>query len=451
MIPDKITKPNNDQNKNLIQWLLVVLVLTVLLRIALYLFYPVQSYPDTAAYKRLANSVRNSFRLYDGTRGPGYPVFLALFKSDQLAYAVQLVLGCLITMIWFLIGWKAFSRPWLGALTALAYSLNPNQFFFETNLLSETLSTFFLTTGFFGVWLWISEERWRRFWLGLAIGVVISLAALTRPLFQYMPVLLVIFLGITIKNKKIKFHWKAIISITLISALIIGGWSYWIYTRFHVFGTTNIMGYHLVQHAGYFFEDIPDRHAQIRDIYIQFRDARIAEYGSQGNTIWAAIPAIMEATGYSFYELSRIIQSISIQLILNHPFEFFTLVIHDWWYFWRVPIHFAPEIFTSGSLLNVLNATLLGIRMVLFGANLVFITTSVAAIISKKLRDLWSISAFHWILASSVWGASVISSILEHGTNPRFLVPLQVPAVFWSIWVGWKTWRVWIAQRKERE
>ena len=70
--------------------------------------------------------------------------------------------------------------------------------------------------------------------------------------------------------------------------------------RFDLFSLTTMTGYHLVQHTGYYFEDVPDEYAEIRDIYLDFRDARIEERGSQGNTIWDAIPVIMEATGYGF-------------------------------------------------------------------------------------------------------------------------------------------------------
>jgi len=48
-------------------------------------------------------------------------------------------------------------------------------------------------------------------------------------------------------------------------------------------------GYHLIQHTGVFFEYVPDKYASLRDTYLRFRDARIAEYGTQTNAIWDAI------------------------------------------------------------------------------------------------------------------------------------------------------------------
>ncbi|MDY6874188.1 MAG: hypothetical protein SVR81_09530, partial [Chloroflexota bacterium] len=119
--------------------------------------------------------------------------------------------------------------------------------------------------------------------------------------------------------------------------------------------------------------------------------------------------------------------------------------------FWRVPVHFNPATVLSSMGTQALNNIILGFRMLFFSVNLIFISSTVAALLSKKMRQLWSLSNFHWIVAGSVWGASVVSSILEHGTNPRFLVPLQTAVVFWSLWVLWQTWQVWWTRRGERK
>jgi hypothetical protein len=89
------------------------------------------------------------------------------------------------------------------------------------------------------------------------------------------------------------------------------------------------------------------------------------------------------------------------------------------------------------------------VRAVFFGANLIFILSSAAALFSKSLRKRWSLSAFHWLLAGCVWGASAVSSILEQGNNPRYLVPLQTAAAFWVLWVVWTTWQAVRAARRD--
>ena len=115
------------KNKQLRTWLLIVIVVAVVLRVLLFAVYPPVSYSDTASYRRSANAVLGGFEKYDGTRTPGYPVFMALVGSDRAVYAVQLVLGLGITLAWFMIAWQATKSPVFAGIAALAHTLNPGQ------------------------------------------------------------------------------------------------------------------------------------------------------------------------------------------------------------------------------------------------------------------------------------------------------------------------------------
>jgi hypothetical protein len=76
----------------------------------------------------------------------------------------------------------------------------------------------------------------------------------------------------------------------------------------------------------------------------------------------------------------------------------------------------------------------------LFLLNLVFLATSTAALVSHRLRVGWKITPFLALLACTVWGTSILQTLLDHGDNPRFLVPLEWAAVFWVLWVGWHSY-----------
>ena len=437
-------------NKNLKTWLTVVIVVALLLRVVLFLIYPEVSYSDTASYRRSANAILGGMVNYDGTRTPGYPAFLALLGPDRAVYAAQLVLGFCITLAWFYLGWKFSGRPVFGALAALAHTLNPGQLLFEANLLTETLATFWLVMALAGAFIWLEYPKRRTIWLGLGIGLASSLATLARPLFIFMPIWLAVCLAISFKEKKLGIDWKPLVTILAVMAVLIGGWMNWMKNRYDLFSLTTMTGYHLVQHTGYYFEDVPEEYAEIRDIYLEYRDARIEERGSQGNTIWDAIPAIMEATGYGFIPLSQVLQKISVQLILTHPWQFLAHVLKGWWYFWRAPVYWDVSAVSSAALARVLEYLILAARGLLFGANMVFILTSVGALFSKRLRELWSIRPFHWLLAGSIWATAVASSLLDHGDNPRFLVPLQTAVVFWVLWLAWTSWIAWRAARADK-
>jgi 4-amino-4-deoxy-L-arabinose transferase-like glycosyltransferase len=433
--------------KTLMVWLGLVLVVAIVLRVVLFTVYPAVSYSDTASYRRSAEAVLGGFKQYDGTRTPGYPAFMALLGPDRAVYAAQLFLGLLITLVWFYLGWKASGSPILGSLMGLAHTLNPGQLFFEANLLTETLSTFWLMLALLGAFIWLERPKKRSVWLGLGIGLAAALAVLTRPVFIFMPVWLAVVLAFSFRDKKLQVDWRSLVGVLLPGVLLVGGWMGWIQQQYHMFSLTTMTGYHLIQHTGYYFEDVPDEYAGLRDVYLAYREARMAERGTQGNTIWEAIPAMQEVSGLSFYDLSRTLQKISVELILTHPWEYLARVLRGWWLFWRAPVYWDPAAVASPMLTSGLGTLILGLRGFLFGANLFFVVTSLVALVFRSLRKFWRLSAFHWLLAGSVWATSAASSLLDHGDNPRFLVPLQSVVVFWVLWLGYTSLTAWRERR----
>jgi 4-amino-4-deoxy-L-arabinose transferase-like glycosyltransferase len=439
---------DQETRKKLFIWLGIVLIVAVPLRVVLFFTYPPVSYSDTASYRRSADAILDGFESYDGTRTPGYPAWMALIGPDRMVYASQLLLGLAISLGWFWIGWKASGKVFLGGLAALAHTLNPGQLFFEANLLTETLATFWLMLALLGAFLWLHQPKNRSMWLGAGIGLAAALATLTRPLFIFMPVWLACCLAFTFEDKKLHFNWKPLIAVLLPAILLVGGWMRWVQANYNVFSLTTMSGYHLVQHTGYYFEDVPDEYADLRDVYLAYRDARMAERGTQGNTIWDAIPAMQAASGLNFYELSRTLQSISIDLILTHPGEFLLRVVKGWWMFWRAPVYWDSGAISPPSLASVLGILILAARALLVATNLIFVIASLAALLSGRLRKLWELTPFHVLLAGSVWATAVLSSIMDHGDNPRFLVPLQTAVVFLVMWAAYRTWEVWVGSRK---
>jgi len=432
------------KNNKLWVWFSIVLIVAVLLRLVMFFTYPQVTYSDTHSYRRAAEAVLNGFQAYDGTRTPGYPVFMALVGTDQMVYAVQLFLGLLITLAFFYIGWKLSDSQAFGAAAALAHTLNVGQLFFEANLLTETLTTFWLVLALLGTFIWLKYPHKRSFWLALGIGLSSSLAVLTRPLFIFIPIWLTLFLMFTFEGKRVKVNWQPLVAVMLPAILLIGGWMSWVNARYQVFNLTTMGGFHLVQHTGYYFEDVPDEDAVLRDTYLKYRDARIKAYGTQGNTIWDAIPELQEVSGLGFYDLSRTLQGISIDLIKTHPGQYLKYVLKGWWFFWRAPVYWSADSLMIPALLPIVKTSITASRVLLFGINLLFILSSLLALVWRRLCELWRLTPFMWLLAGSVWATSVLQTLLDHGDNPRFLVPLQSVAVFWVLWIAYQslfTWR----------
>jgi hypothetical protein len=445
-------------------WIILVCLVSLISRLMIILLYQPVLYSDTSSYRRLSKAVLRGFTNYDGTRTPGYPVFLALIGSDQRVWIVQLLLGFATTLLLFYIGWKLTDKPWFGGLIALSHTLNLGQLFFESNLLTESLTTFLLVLSLTGMLIWHLYPQKRNLWLAFFIGLMSVLTLLVRPLFIYLPFLLLIFLWIGIKQKFIASNMTDpvnseirngptfvnkhpsiyIIAFILPVVLFLGGWICFIHDQYGFWSLTTMTGYHLTQHTGSFFEYVPDEYASLRDTYIQYRDAHIAQYGTQANTIWEAIPEMSRNSGYNFYDLSRVLTKISVQLILDHPFLFLKSVLSGWWMFWRTSFYWSTDALRFPWLTVGVNIAIQIQRFILFIINLIFIFSSLYFALSEFLVTLPhkplkvklgfvnpAKHAYFWLLLANIWIASIFQTLLDHGDNPRFLVPLQSLVVLW--------------------
>jgi hypothetical protein len=444
-------------------WLLVISVVALVERLLVIVLYLPVSYGDTPSYRRLADTVMQGFASYDGTRTPGYPVFFALVGNDQRVWLVQLFLGFVTTLLLFYIGWKLTDKPWFGGLIALAHTLNLGQLFFESNLLTESLTTFLMVVTIAGMLAWLLYPKFRRLWLAFLLGLLSTITLLVRPLFIYLPFFLLLFLwigsrviqtpkkladeGENILNHQTShfdLSWHIGIGFLLPVVLLLGGWIIFIHKNFGEWSLTTMTGYHLVQHTGNFFEYVPDEYASLRDTYIKYRDAHIAQYGTQTNAIWDAIPEMSQVSGYSFYALSRVLTRISIQLILQHPFLYLKNALLGWWMFWRVPVYWSADALRYPWMAGGLTLVILIERVLVFFINMVFIFASIYFALVEFISNVRrkpsilamrythpSMYVFLWMLLGNIWIASILQTLLDHGDNPRFLVPLQSLVVLW--------------------
>jgi len=425
---------------NWTRWLLLVLAIGLVQRAALWFSYPPVSYNDTAGYRRLAQAALSGWRDFDGTRVPGYPLWMALVGPDQQVYLSQLILGLLITLLFFYLGFQATHSPAFGAVAALAHSLNLNQFFFEANLLSETLATFWLALVLACVWLALRTNlRWR--WLAwLGVGVFGALAGLTRTLYLFIPFWAGLYLALMPQAPgrwRLHFNGRALVLTCLPALLITGCWVNYLYSRFGIVNVTTMGGFHLVQHTGQWFELLPDEDAVLRDVFLQFRADQIADTGSPGNAIWDALPAMEEASGLGFRELSSAMAQLSFQLIWQHPDRYLWSVLGGWQLFWRAPVYWKPEALPA-ALRGAFEILVPAQRILLILANLVFLASTTLALFWRNWRQRLALTPGWVFLIITLWLTSVLQSLPDHGDNPRFLVSQQSWVIFWVLWVVWR-------------
>jgi hypothetical protein len=414
------------------RWLFVVLVVAVFVRLGLWSVYPLTQNNDSPTYIQLGKSLlKSGFANYSATRPPGYPAFLAL--AGEWTYFAQLCLGLLATLLFFYIGWKLSHRAWFAGLAALLHTLNIGQLFFEATLLTETLTTFLVTlTLAGGLFVWQQEDmRWRLAGVLIA-GLSAALAGITRPLFVFLPFLLALFL-LLIESKFTRRWLLALVSV-LPALLIFGGWLNFVDNHYKILSFDTIGGYRWLNHTGEYFEYVPDQYADLRSTYIYYRDQKITETGTQTNAAWDALPEMQEASGLGYFGLSRLLTDISMDLIRTHPDLYLKNVLSGWWMFWWAAVYWSTQALKTPWLGPWLDMLIAIERGMLILGNFLFLAASVLAVFWKKIRERLGMNPFLWLGVASIWSASIFQTLLDHGDNPRYLVPLQSLVVLISLY-----------------
>ena len=422
-----------------IRWGAALAVFGFLERAWLWLVYQPIPYADTNSYMRLARVVsRLTLEGYDGTRVPGYPITLALVGMDpERAWLAQMTFGWVISMLLFWVTWRTSGSAVLGVIVGCLYDLIPGQLLFEANLLTETSTTFWIVLS---LALLVALGRVRKLTAGiglaLVLGLVASIPGMFRPLFFPLTIWLLPFIW-SMGGGGWRQRLIRIVAYSIGPLLIQGGWLLFIHNSFNMISPTTMGGFSLVQHTGEYFEYLPDEVASIRDTYLYYRDLHVAERGVQTNAIWDAIPAMSEATGLSFYGLSRELSRLSLQLIREHPGLYLRNVWEGWIGFWKAPVYWQPSVLSSSAARALINGLTLAGRIFSIAANALFIFLSVLAVVSSRGRTKMRIDRYAVVAAGLIWWTSVVQTLVDHGDNPRFLVPLQMVVIYGVMRAAW--------------
>jgi hypothetical protein len=401
-------------------------------RVLVWAGYPPVEYSDTGAYLRLGRVLsRWTLEGLDGRRVPGYPAFTALAGGDpQTIYAYQLGLGVAISLLLFWMTLRMTRSVGLSIAVGLAYDLIPGQFLFEANLLTETLTAFMLTLSMAALAeLQLAGRRATEGLWAALLGIVSALPGLIRPVYFYLPVWLLPFVWGNLADGA-RRRFARLAAFVPGAALLLGGWLWFIYSTYGMISPTVVTGFGLIQHTGSYFEHLPDSDAPIRDTYVRLRDERIAARGDQSNTIWDAIPELSRVSGLGFYDLSREIQRLSVELIRAHPGWYARSAAEGWVDFWKAPVWWSPEAIESAALRALLSAWATAGRLISLFANGLFLLGTAAVMFSRRARQRLGVDRHMLAAAGTVWVSSVLQTLFEHGDNARFLVPAQMLVVY---------------------
>ncbi len=426
-------------------WALLLTALGAVERILLWLVYSPVAYGDTSTYQRLAGALsEGGLPAYDATRVPGYPLFVMVLGGDPDAIrAAQMMLGLATSLLLFWLGWRSTGSGAFGFALGMLYNLLAGQVLVESALLSESLATFLIVASVAGL-VSLAQARRHLGALALVLGFVAAAAGLVRALFYPLALWIAAFLALRSTVEAVpalfegpgsgatglRFRVNRLGLYAIFPILLLGGWLGIVYSQYGMLSPSTMGGYYLVQHTGEYFHLLPDEHAVIRDTYIKYRDQRFAEYGVRTNAIWDAIPELTEVSGLNFFDLSREMQALSLQLIRAHPQLYAASSAEGWVSFWKAPVLWKAESLRLAWLSGLFSAWALASRAVTLAANAAFLLLSLVVVVSRRVRGRIGLD---WILAASaglVWLISIVQAPVDHGDSHRFLVPLQMLVFF---------------------
>ena len=399
-----------------------LLALAALLRLFLATQYePVMTH-DSGTYVALARDIaQGDFLHYDGVRTPIYPLLLLLAGlSPSVIWLLQALLGLAVTaQVYYLVKQVTHSAL-LAFVAGLVPGLALNQALFEAAIMTETLSAF-LVTSVLVVFYRCIRAQFSLGWL-FALALLSGVTALTRP--QFIALCPVVALLIALRAPR---HWRRTVLYIAISAVPVLGWSAFNAATIGYFGVTSLSGYNLMNHATGFLHPAADQHAEVRDILLQHRARRIATTGHHSMTVFEAREQLMQATGLSHVELSKLLNRLALRTIAEQPLAYVASVGDAWKSFWAVPIYWFPQKIDSRLAAEALAAAWKVQRYLLLAVHALFLVVAPFFLL-LFLRKGWAASDERLLQAAVLGfllGVCTLQALVELGENPRYGVPTQ--------------------------
>jgi hypothetical protein len=388
----------------------------------LVFYTSVTIFPDSDGYIELSKLI-SDFNLngYHGLRSPGYPLIIAFFNQD-LYYVVffQFCIGISSTVFWYktLINFK-FSLKSSFIVTIFLGSFI-NIFFYETNILVESLVLFFISILFY----FISDNILDRFVFSNLIGLSLFLGFLVmiKPFYAFLPFLLFAFL--VIKKPTIKTVFSKNIILFVFSLIVYFGWSHVNKINTGYFAATSYYGLTNAQNCVYFAEKTPKEFDWISKPYVQYRELAIKEKKDVAMSIWLAYEdGAFDKYNLTFQELSIELGKFTKVAIKENPGEYLKQVVfRSWFNFWKPTFKYNDEKFNF----KYANKICVGIWY-LQRVFLILFRISFLLLIPYYIYKFFKnkICTNEIIIFAIVFCNSVLQAIVTFGTNDRYSYPYE--------------------------
>lgn len=415
-------------------WAMVsLLLMCILVRVITWkVCLPTNRHADTEEYAALAyRFMTHDFRKYSADRTPVYSFLLLATKFNYRAvWFIQNILGIATSLLLYSLAKEQTRKRGLAFLAGASNSILLNQLMFEPFVMTETLAAFFLVLPLFLSHRFCRDcdpgQRGSHALL-LHLGVVLGLAALLRPLFIYLPVVFGAYVWTESGETKSCLRQRVclVARVVLPALLLVLGWSAFNYVEAGYFGLTALGGYSLTNHSGAFMELAPDRYATIRDLYLHYRRIQIAAIGNSTGTIWKAYPSILQATGYSYVQLSRELTRLSLWLFVHHPLLYIRHVGLSLRRFWT-PAVYQPTLRTNAASVKAGLAMIWSIEGPFLNCvYFVFFAATLHALFSLLTHRQRRSFKFLWLPMTLIVSGCLFQALVEFGENGRYAIPYQ--------------------------
>ena len=412
---------------------------------------PIVSGLDSKEYLQAAQEL-SRFCLNSIFRTPGYPAFIALLhsaeKPSRFFFEISLVLHflsvCFITGVLFSLN--------LSKKACLIFSLIlvlPIYTLHAAFMLSETLSEFVLSLGFWGLWFGMAKKRFSLLVVG---SLALALSGLVKPTYQFLPIALSITLMMVKgSSPKLETKWnplrKAAITMLLGMVLIEGGFSLRNFFKYGYFEISPRLGLDLSSRTASYVERLPDKYKEVRELMIKRRDAQLIERGSAhvGHQYFhdsGYYQQLELITGFKGPALFHYLGKLNFLLIREAPLNYLLEVGRSFVCFW---FPYLPKKIIKGNRIALIFWTFFHFGIIfLFAAQLqIFLGKMAVRIYSRavgfykrKILELNNPDRLAYLLAGVIVAYNCMISCAFATGDPRYRVPTDIFILFMTFLGG---------------
>jgi hypothetical protein len=407
-------------NQKEVKLLLLIGFLSRLILALLYL--KVTKVPDSWSFMTL-NEYLLSFDLegYNGERSPGYPLLITLgLGTMKLTVVYQLILGILTTLFWYdtLIAFK-FSQKHSFWITIFISSFLCH-FFFETSILVETVTLFFISILF---WMLAKNHFENSNGLVLSgLSLFFGYLVLIKPFFVFLPFLIY---GLYVLKS---FSWKTIINkkivILIFPVLAYFGWSYVNKLNTNYFVSTTFLGLNTSQNCVYFAEKSPSEFDWISKPYVAYREKAIKENKDVSMAIWYAYnDSVFKKYHLPFPDFSNELGKFAKATIQKNKSDYlFQVFNRSFLDFWKV-YDMKPYVTFDNSLVDSVITQIWTIQKNILQIFKLFFILIATYYLYESLRNRRiSIEAIGVII---IFVTDLLQAFVTYGTNAKYSYPLE--------------------------